>query len=41
MRQPWYAPRNADEQAAVDRLHNLMAEIKAKTEAKRRLKEGQ
>jgi tetrahydromethanopterin S-methyltransferase subunit A len=41
VRQPWYAPRNAGEQAAVDRLHDLMAEIKAKTEAKRRLKEGQ
>ena len=35
VRQPWYAPRNAQEQAAVERLQKLMAEIKAKTEAKR------
>ena len=41
VRQPWYAPRNADEQAATDRQHDFMAEIKAKTEAKRRAKEGQ
>ncbi len=37
VRQPWYAPRNADEQAAADRLRDLMAQIKAKTEAKRRM----
>ena len=41
VRQPWYAPRDADQQAAVDRMQDLMASIKAKTEAKRRLKEGQ
>ncbi|MCL4499153.1 MAG: tetrahydromethanopterin S-methyltransferase subunit A, partial [Chloroflexi bacterium] len=41
VRHPWYAPRNADEQAALDRMHNLMTEIKAKTEAKRRMNEGQ
>ena len=41
IRQPWYAPRNADEQAAVDRMQELMAKIKEKTEAKRRMKEGQ
>ena len=41
VRQPWYAPRNADEQAATDRVHDLMAQIKAKTEAKRRLNEDQ
>jgi tetrahydromethanopterin S-methyltransferase subunit A len=35
VRQPWYAPRNAQEQAAADRLQDLMALIKAKTEAKR------
>ena len=39
VRQPWYAPRSADEQAAADRLQKLMAEIKAKTEEKRRLEE--
>jgi len=41
VRQPWYAPRDADQQAAVGRMQDLMARIKAKTEAKRRLKEGQ
>jgi len=35
IRQPWYAPRTAAEQAAVDRLQDLMARIKAKTEAER------
>jgi tetrahydromethanopterin S-methyltransferase subunit A len=40
IRQPWYAPRNADEQAALDRMQELMAQIKEKTEAKRRMKEG-
>ncbi|MDI6828497.1 MAG: hypothetical protein QME62_08455, partial [Armatimonadota bacterium] len=39
VRHPWYAPRSPDEQAAVDRMHELIDKIKAKTEAKRRLKE--
>jgi len=40
IRQPWYAPRNAEEQAAAERIQDLMARVKAKAEA-RRLKEGQ
>lgn len=35
VRQPWYAPRNAQEQVAVERLHDLMARIKAKADAER------
>lgn len=35
IRQPWYAPRNAEERAATERLQRMMAEIKAKVEAKR------
>jgi tetrahydromethanopterin S-methyltransferase subunit A len=36
VRQPWYAPRSADEQAAVERLHALMEEIRRKVEEKQR-----
>lgn len=32
---PWHAPKNAQEQTALDRMHQLMAEIKAKTAEKR------
>ena len=34
VRQPWWAPRNAGEEAALERTHRLIAEIKSKTEAK-------
>ena len=33
--QPWYAPRNAQEQAAVDRAHALMEKIRRKTARKK------
>lgn len=39
IRQPWYAPRNAEERAATERLRKTMAEIKAKMEAKRAAEE--
>lgn len=39
VRQPWYAPRTGEEAAALDRMHELMAEIKAKREAMRAGKE--
>ncbi len=35
VRQPWYAPRNTQEQAALDRAHALMEEIRRKTAQKR------
>jgi tetrahydromethanopterin S-methyltransferase subunit A len=41
VRNPWYAPKNQEEQVALDRAHQLMAQIKAKTEAKRQAKEDQ
>ena len=34
VRQPWYAPRDAEEQAAVDRIEALMEEIRRKTAQK-------
>ena len=36
VRQPWCAPRNDGERAAAERMQELMAKIKAKSEAKRR-----
>jgi len=41
VRQPWYAPRSDDEQAAVERMHELMERIKARNEARRRAEESQ
>lgn len=35
VRQPWYAPKSADEQAAVDRVQALMEQIRQKTQQKR------
>ena len=35
VRQPWYAPRNSQEQAAVDRAHALMEKIRRKTAQKK------
>jgi len=35
VRQPWYAPRNAEERAAADKLQALMEAIRLKTEQKR------
>jgi len=39
VRQPWYAPRTSEEATALDRMHALMAEIKAKRDAIRAAKE--
>ncbi|MCL6520744.1 MAG: tetrahydromethanopterin S-methyltransferase subunit A [Armatimonadetes bacterium] len=36
VKQPWYAPRNENEWAAIEQLERLIAEIKAKQEAKKR-----
>ena len=36
VRQPWYAPRNDQEQAAVDRMQALMEEIRRRTAEKKR-----
>ena len=35
VRQPWYAPRNAEEQAAVNRIEALMEEVRRTTAQKR------
>ena len=35
VRQPWYAPRNAEEQVAVNRIEALMEEVRRKTAQKR------
>jgi len=36
VRNPWYAPRNEDEKAALERMHELMERIRARNEARRR-----
>jgi len=40
VRHPYHAPRNADEQAALERMHELMDRIRARNEARRRAEQS-